>query len=35
MIPWLWGDGMFSYSSVFLSGAGALVGLWVALKIAI
>jgi len=34
MIPWLWGDGMFSYSSVILSGVGAFVGLWVGFKIA-
>jgi hypothetical protein len=26
------GDGMFSYSSVLLSGAGALAGLWIGLK---
>jgi len=34
MIPWLWGDGMFSNSSVILSGVGAIVGLWVGFKIA-
>ncbi len=34
MIPWLWGDGMLSYSSVLLGGVGALVGLWVGFKIA-
>ena len=32
MIPWLWGDGMLSYSSVILSGVGACVGLWVGLQ---
>jgi uncharacterized protein YcfJ len=33
LIPLLWGDGMFSYSSVLLSGAGAFVGLWIGAKI--
>ena len=33
MIPALWGDGMLSYSSVFLSGVGALAGLWIAFKL--
>jgi hypothetical protein len=33
MIPSLWGDGIFSYSSVLLSGAGAFVGLWVGYKL--
>jgi predicted MFS family arabinose efflux permease len=28
LIPELWGGDMFSYSGVLLSGAGALVGLW-------
>jgi hypothetical protein len=28
LIPGLWGDGMFSYSGVLLSGGGAFVGLW-------
>ncbi len=32
-IPLLWGDGMFSYSSVLLSGAGGFVGLWIGYKI--
>jgi hypothetical protein len=32
LIPGLWGDDMFSYSSVLLSGVGALVGLWVGYK---
>ncbi len=32
LIPGLWGDGMFSYSSVLLDGAGALVGLWIGFK---
>jgi predicted MFS family arabinose efflux permease len=34
LIPSLWGDGMFSYSSVLLSGAGAFLGLWAGYKIA-
>jgi hypothetical protein len=33
LIPGLWGDGVFSYSSVLLGGAGALVGLWIGFKI--
>jgi predicted MFS family arabinose efflux permease len=33
IIPELWGEGMFSYSSLLLSGIGALVGLWIAFKI--
>jgi hypothetical protein len=32
LIPGLWGDGVFSYTSVLLSGAGALVGLWIGFK---
>jgi uncharacterized membrane protein YeaQ/YmgE (transglycosylase-associated protein family) len=31
-IPGLWGDDMFSYSSVLLGGIGALVGLWIGFK---
>jgi dipeptide/tripeptide permease len=31
LIPGLWGDGVFSYSSVLLRGVGALVGLWIGL----
>jgi predicted MFS family arabinose efflux permease len=27
-IPDLWGAGLFSYSSVLLSGIGAIAGLW-------
>jgi uncharacterized membrane protein YeaQ/YmgE (transglycosylase-associated protein family) len=34
LIPELWGTGMFSYSSVLLSGIGAVVGLWIAYKTA-
>jgi hypothetical protein len=34
LIPGLWGAGVFSYSSVLLSGAGAFVGLWIGLKMA-
>jgi hypothetical protein len=29
VIPSLWGEGIFTYSSVLLSGVGAFVGLWV------
>jgi dipeptide/tripeptide permease len=32
LIPGLWGDDMFSYSSVLLGGIGALVGLWIGFK---
>jgi len=32
LIPGLWGDGAFSYSSVLLGGAGAFVGLWIGFK---
>jgi hypothetical protein len=32
LIPWLWGDGVLSYSSVLLGGIGALVGLWIGSK---
>jgi len=28
-IPELWGDDLFSYTSVLLSGLGAFVGLWI------
>jgi hypothetical protein len=35
MVPGLWGDGMFSYSSVILSGVGAFVGLWAGYKISV
>jgi predicted MFS family arabinose efflux permease len=33
MIPSLWGDGMFSYPSVILSGVGAFAGLWIGYRI--
>jgi hypothetical protein len=33
LIPGLWGEGAFSYSSVLLSGIGAFVGLWIGFKI--
>jgi len=33
LIPGLWGGGVFSYSSVLLSGVGALVGLWIGFKL--
>jgi len=32
LIPELWGASLFSYSSVFLSGIGALVGMWLGYK---
>ncbi len=32
MIPWLWGDSMFSYASVWLSAAGGAIGLWLGYK---
>jgi hypothetical protein len=35
LIPGLWGDDMFSYSSVLLGGIGALVGLWIGFKMSI
>jgi hypothetical protein len=31
-VPGLWGAGMFSYTSLLLSGIGALAGLWIAVK---
>jgi len=31
-IPELWGAGLFSYSSLLLSGIGAFLGIWIALK---
>ena len=31
-IPELWGAGLFSYSSVLLSGAGGFLGLWLGYK---
>jgi predicted MFS family arabinose efflux permease len=33
-IPDLWGAGLFSYSSILLSGVGAFVGLWIGYKLA-
>jgi predicted MFS family arabinose efflux permease len=33
LIPELWGEGAFSYSSLLLSGAGAFVGLWLGFRI--
>jgi hypothetical protein len=35
LIPSLWGDGIFTYSSVLLSGVDAFVGLWVGFKISV
>ena len=32
-IPDLWGAGLFSYSSVLLSGVGALAGLWLGYRV--
>jgi hypothetical protein len=33
LIPELWGEGAFSYSSLLFSGAGAFAGLWIGFKI--
>ncbi|MFA6285590.1 MAG: hypothetical protein WC643_03645 [Parcubacteria group bacterium] len=33
-VPILWGGSVFSLSSIFLSGAGGLVGIWFGLKVA-
>ena len=33
-VPLLWGGSVFSLSSIFLSGAGALVGIWLGFKVA-
>ena len=33
MVPWLWGDSMFSYASILLSFVGAAVGLWAGFKL--
>ncbi len=32
-IPELWGAELFSYSSLLLSGIGAFLGIWIALKL--
>lgn len=32
-IPALWGAGLFSVSSILLSGAGAIAGIWLGFKI--
>ena len=32
-IPLLWGDGVFSVSSIIFGGVGALVGIWIAYKV--
>ena len=32
IIPELWGAEMLSYTSLILNGVGALVGLWIAIK---
>jgi hypothetical protein len=32
-IPILWGGGIFSFSSIMLSGLGAIVGIFVAIRI--
>jgi hypothetical protein len=32
LIPELWDAGVFSYSSVLLSGIGAFIGLWIGFK---
>jgi hypothetical protein len=33
MIPWLWGDGLLSVSSILLSAAGALGGIWIGFRL--
>jgi hypothetical protein len=33
-IPLLWGGSVFSISSILLSGAGALVGIWLGFRVA-
>jgi hypothetical protein len=33
LIPALWGAGMFSFSSIILSGVGAIAGIYIAFKI--
>jgi hypothetical protein len=32
-LPLLWGGSVFSLSSIFLSGVGALVGIWFGFKV--
>ena len=32
-VPMLWGGSVFSLSSIFLSGVGALAGIWLGFKI--
>lgn len=32
-IPSLWGAGMFSFTSIFTSGAGAILGIWLGYKL--
>jgi len=32
-IPMLWGEGFLSMSSIWLSGVGAIVGIWIGYKI--
>jgi hypothetical protein len=34
MIPMLWGADVFSFSSIFLSGAGAMLGIYVGYRLA-
>jgi len=33
MIPWLWGDGLLSVSSILLSAVGALAGIWIGVRL--
>lgn len=33
LLPELWGDGMFSLSSIIMSAIGGLVGIWLGYKI--
>jgi hypothetical protein len=32
-IPSLWGAGLFSYSSILLSGIGGILGVWIGFKL--
>jgi len=33
LIPFLWGESVFSLSSLFISAVGAIIGIWLAFKI--
>ncbi|MEI7890406.1 MAG: hypothetical protein WCI36_00395 [bacterium] len=32
-VPMIWGDGVFSFSSIMFSGVGGILGIFVAIKI--